>query len=267
MSEQIAFLRKKGGGGGKYTETSLWTNSAPTNSFSAQDITLSEGMSDFKYLKIRCAISTSSSTGIFEDIVLVTELSNTSSATVNNTRDRLVLGLGRDTYDYERAYYYVSNTSIHFNPAYQSGTSTTTATKIIPLEILGLNELDHGKNFDETTLWTNSSPTSSWTTDPISLNDDISNYDYIKIVCRKSNTLADECQVLCPVSEFKTYSTGDGYGLSPTVYVSSYYYTRRFRYGSNTQVIVNNCYKYSASSGTTSAVSLLPVRIIGCKFK
>lgn len=145
MSEKLCTLRTKGGGGGKYTETSLWTNSAPTNSFSAQDITLSEGMSDFKYLKIRCAISTSSSTGIFEDIVLVTELSNTSSATVNNTRDRLVLGLGRDTYDYERAYYYVSNTSIHFNPAYQSGTSTTTATKIVPLEILGLNELDHGE--------------------------------------------------------------------------------------------------------------------------
>ena len=145
MAEKLCELRKKGGGGGKYTETSLWTNSAPTSSFSAQAVTLSQSMADFKYLKIKVAPSTTSTSGrYFEDIVLVSELQRTQSSVQEGVRDRLVLGFARTTYDYERPYYYASNTSIYFMATAQAGTNTTNNSRNIPLEILGLNELAHG---------------------------------------------------------------------------------------------------------------------------
>ena len=138
MSEKLCTLRTKGGGGGKYTETSLWTNSASSSTFAAQDVSLSESMANFDFLKIKVAPNTTSTSGqVFTDIIIVSELQRTQSATQEGVRDRFILGLARVTYDYERSYYYVSNTSIHFNVAVQSGTSTTANGRIIPLEIVG----------------------------------------------------------------------------------------------------------------------------------
>lgn len=51
MSEKLCALRKIGGGTLK--ETTLWTNSAPTSNFASQTITLSDGISNYKFLKIR----------------------------------------------------------------------------------------------------------------------------------------------------------------------------------------------------------------------
>lgn len=49
-------------GGGALSETILWTNPSPTSSFAAQDVTLSQPITDFTYIKIVCRFSTSNST-------------------------------------------------------------------------------------------------------------------------------------------------------------------------------------------------------------
>ena len=64
MSEALCELRKKGGGGGKYTETSLWTNSAPTSSFAQQEVTLSDNIDNYDFIKVNFRNSTSDSTEI-----------------------------------------------------------------------------------------------------------------------------------------------------------------------------------------------------------
>ena len=59
MSEKLCTLRTKGGGGGKYTETSLWTNPSPTSSFSGQTVTLSDSVSNYKYIAIKSGFNSS----------------------------------------------------------------------------------------------------------------------------------------------------------------------------------------------------------------
>ena len=60
MSEVLAQLEKKGGGDLK--ETILWTNPSPTSSFGGVDVSLSETIENFKYVKLYFRISTSNST-------------------------------------------------------------------------------------------------------------------------------------------------------------------------------------------------------------
>ena len=51
MAEKLCTLRGAGGGGAKQTETVLWTNSSPTSNFADQNVTLSDSMSNYDYLK------------------------------------------------------------------------------------------------------------------------------------------------------------------------------------------------------------------------
>jgi len=52
MAEKLCELRKKGGGGGKYTETVLWTNPSPNSTMARTTVTLSDDWSNYDYLKI-----------------------------------------------------------------------------------------------------------------------------------------------------------------------------------------------------------------------
>ena len=55
----MAYLPMTQSSGGQYTETSLWTNGAPTSSFASQTITLSDSMEKYSYIKFRYRNSTS----------------------------------------------------------------------------------------------------------------------------------------------------------------------------------------------------------------
>lgn len=52
MAEKLQQLKKKGGGSGALTETTLWTNLSPTSVFSGQTITLTESILNYDYIKI-----------------------------------------------------------------------------------------------------------------------------------------------------------------------------------------------------------------------
>ena len=142
MAEKLCTLRTKGGGGGKYTETSLWTNQSPTNSFSTQTVTLSQGMSNYKYLKIVHRISAGNATEN-TTIYPVDDLKRTG----NGTYVPLDGLLSKADATYSRSLYYVSDTSITFSTSYKVSNATANDNTNIPLEILGLNELDHGTKY------------------------------------------------------------------------------------------------------------------------
>ena len=153
----------------EYTETSLWTNQSPSSNFATQAVSLSNSVDNFKYIKVRCKFSTSDSAE-FSTIVSVDELKTFTG----NTKGRLVSGgMTGGGYPMYRNLTYTSSSSLTFGTAgYVNGTTWTTANNlIIPLEILGLNELDHGTILDVTnpmacTPFRNTTPTGGTLTIP-----------------------------------------------------------------------------------------------------
>ena len=146
MSEKLCELRKKGGGSGKYTETSLWTNQSPSSAFAAQTVSLSDNLSKYKYVKVKFKFETSSTSdnamGSF--IVSVDEFKKATYNSYNNIPTYMV-GTANTSYHFSRYFEYVNDTSIYFSPAYTVNNANSNNSRSIPLEILGLNELDHGE--------------------------------------------------------------------------------------------------------------------------
>ena len=140
MSETLCTLRIKGGGGGRYTETSLWTNPSPSSGFATQDVTLSQSMDNFKYL----AFKVSNGSANFKAIVSVAEFKTMPLSGAN----AFAIFPGNansagNTY-FARFVTYKNTTTVNITTGYQLGGTSQNNTYSIPLEILGLNELDHG---------------------------------------------------------------------------------------------------------------------------
>lgn len=272
MAEVLASLKKIGGSGEQYTETVLWTNPDPTSNFTGQNVTLSDSLSNYKYIGIRFAYGTSYKTGEYISTLLetVADFRKFGYGTGVRRNGLAICISDEKNKSYERLCIYVSDTSVHFDPCNQVASSTQANGNAVPLEILGINELAHAKGLDEiTTLWTNSSPTSSFATQTITLSDEISDYDFIKIVWAISTSETSQYQgvYFIPADTFANYlqaknrSVGN-LGMSNT---SDYAYTRNVFYASDTSIKFGNCYRV----GTTTQANTIciPISVIGCRFK
>lgn len=267
MSEKLCTLRKKGGGGGKYTETSLWTNPSPTSNFAPQTVTLSDSIGNYKYIKIVYAFDKNASgqTNIEDVIYPVDDFRRRT----NGSSDwSIVEDFASSGYQWTRVSGYVSDTSISFGNCYRwSGSTAGTAQNqaIIPLEILGLNELDHGKNFDETVLWTNANPTSSYVATDITLSDDVDNYDYIKFVCRYSTSSNVTLSELCTLADFKSTlnTASNNMRFAVASIATSSFAARCLSYISDTSARISAAF---TASGTDNS-RIIPLSVVGCKFR
>ena len=268
MAEKLCALRKKGGKAPQYTETSLWTNPSPSADFAAQTVSLSEGMSNFKYLAVKFkALKGQTDSDAIRTVVSVEDLGKIgTTASVPNVRLGGTNSAG--TASYSRSFYKASDTTITFNAALGHNTQATANSVAIPLEILGINELDHGKWFDETTLWTNSAPTTAYTGGTVSLSEDIDNFDFLKITYRFNVSVSTENEIYIPISLFKlsVQSTSTNHnictlGLQDS---SNNFYVRNVFYASDTSVTFTTCYKENGSGNTGNGA--IPLTIVGCKF-
>ena len=118
------------------TETVLWTNSDSTVSFTAQDITLSDSASNYRYIKIKWR-GTTTSTDERAMLAIPSEL-YTGSASGN-----VLYGLGAvtasSTYKM-RGVYLSSPTVLHFNAALNwGGANTTMNTSCVPTQVIGIS--------------------------------------------------------------------------------------------------------------------------------
>lgn len=114
------------------TETTLWTNSAPTANFAAQDVTLSQSLANFDYVKIQYAKTKSKTSDVQMSIIIpYSDFLHTISSEDNG---RLTGALYY--YSTYRRFNYVSNTTIHFTGA-ASG-STAYNDYCVPTKISGL---------------------------------------------------------------------------------------------------------------------------------
>jgi len=145
MAEVLASLKKIGGSGEQYTETVLWTNPDTSATFTAQNVTLSESMGNYKYIGIRFAYGTSYKTGEYISTLLetVADFRKFGYSTSVRRNGTAICISDANNKAYERMCMYISDTSVRFGTCYQAASSTQANGNAIPLEILGVNELEH----------------------------------------------------------------------------------------------------------------------------
>ena len=121
----------------------------------------------------------------------------------------------------------------------------------------------------ETVLWTNSSPTSSFANQVVTLSDDIDNYDYIKFYFRVSTSYSATQNVMAPVSDFKNMTdatTSNSFVSlsSPNEYTGSYRMVRRLNYVSATSVRINTSVRTNGQGSDDTLI--IPTAISGLKY-
>lgn len=121
----------------------------------------------------------------------------------------------------------------------------------------------------ETVLWTNSSPTSSFANQVVTLSDDINNYDYIKFYFRVSTSNGNSQNVIASVKDFKNLTdatTSNSFVSlsSPNEYTGSYRMVRRLNYVSATSVRINTSVRANGQGSDDTLI--IPIAICGLKY-
>lgn len=123
------------------SETTLWTNQSPTSNLANDTtITLSDNMTNYKYLKIKYRKST---TIADENSVMldVADFKANCGYTdrVANRSFYLAFGSWARSSSSVRVFFYVSDTEINFDRAYSPGaTGSNYTSEQIPVEIIGM---------------------------------------------------------------------------------------------------------------------------------
>ena len=136
-----ALLHKKvlyTGMGKGYTETVLWQNPSPTSEFVSGNVTLSDSLSNYKYIKIKARAATTNET-IWSTIYLVDDFKTfAQNSTVSGCGHIAIMNANNARRS--RGLVYVDDTTVNFKVAYEDGNSTLLNTTVIPLQIIGIKE-------------------------------------------------------------------------------------------------------------------------------
>lgn len=124
-----------------------------------------------------------------------------------------------------------------------------------------------GGALSETTLWTNNSPTSNFTSQTVTLSDGISNYKYIAFIVNMSTSVTDvSITFTFDASKITDWTSSDYRPLLGVYYTNNYYYYRVLTYVSNTSLTIGACIRNTASSAAgTNNAGVIPVKIVGLK--
>ena len=121
--------------------------------------------------------------------------------------------------------------------------------------------------FTETSLWTNSSPTSTFAAQTVSLNQTITTtkFDYIKIKVRVSTSVSTEQSYIFPTSEFLNFA--DSGSNMPRGYVGMRINSNQARFVTMTSTSqVKFSASYQLASTSSNSTGIIPVSISGLKF-
>ena len=187
-----------GGGSGDTTVYPVLIGNYTSNSTSAVTRTLSQSINDFKYLWFSLYPITS-------DSVWLNETTATSQA-----------GYAFCDVDYFKthpvtlAYSTGNSGSATFRTAvitYVDGTTITSQFNNSGSRyfyVYGIKDMPHG-HWNETVLWTNSSPASSFAAQDVTLSQSYKSFDFIKVTVRMSTSLTAETCVIIPIEDFDLY--------------------------------------------------------------
>ena len=126
-------------GGGSMSETTLWTNNAPTSNFNAQNVTISDDIDNYSYIGIEYEFSTALTT-LTNKVFFPVDLFKTYRFNNSTQHAFGIFGMQNDTgnYMYARVAYYVSDTSVGFSSGYGVNRAYENTSSMIPLKIIGL---------------------------------------------------------------------------------------------------------------------------------
>lgn len=247
-------------------ETTLWTNSSPSSTFSSQSVSVGD-LTPYDYIKIVWRWSISDST-TFETVI------------PNDTKEteRRAIG-GSSSTSITPRYRYCSfakttGVSMAFSNSvlHSSSSQTPSADHIIPVKIVGLKSPLKGAPIDptETTLWTNPNPTSNFGSTSESgttvyLNTPLTAFDQIAIYTRYSTSDSQERKFIYDYDSLR-YATSSGSALAIGFMTgaSSSSRVRLFYKYTNSQLAFPwGTYRLQQGSQTASAAYIIPTKITG----
>ena len=129
----MAFVRaSQGGGGGELTPTVIWTNYNTSQAFNTNDVTLGDGISKYKYIKVIFCYSTNAIAKTCGVLVDTNEISNFQVGQNNMS----FAGMCGGSSNYYRIFTYVNNVTLHFyNCVNQIGQENNSVC--IPFQVIG----------------------------------------------------------------------------------------------------------------------------------
>lgn len=113
--------------------TNLWSNSSPTSTFAAQDVTLSASMDNYNYLGFEYRVSTSSST----TLIAIFSVADVKKSLGSNTNPLCMGGCYASSAVRARSMTYVSLTSVRFGNCFVNNTTTNANGYVIPTRVIG----------------------------------------------------------------------------------------------------------------------------------
>lgn len=121
-----------------------------------------------------------------------------------------------------------------------------------------------GGGMTETTLWTNSSPTSTFAAQSVTLSQSLSNFDYIRFEYRFSTSNSASYSVIIKASDVtNSLTTSGNFTIALMVRSSSYYRSRRVTYNSLTSLEVSLAWDSNHAGSSNSEA--IPTKIVGMK--
>lgn len=127
---------QKNRGGGSMSETVLWSNPSPTSGFVTQAVTLSNSISNYKYIAFDSIAAAGASVDNFLRIIVSVDDVKRSLAAVGNY---LVFISGYlPSSGATRAIFYINDTSITIDRCYYVGAGGANDAYCIPIRIVGL---------------------------------------------------------------------------------------------------------------------------------
>lgn len=115
-----------------------------------------------------------------------------------------------------------------------------------------------------TSLWQNSSPTSGFVAQNVTLSDDINNYSKIKVVFRAATDTSTEFSTIVDVSDYLATGNTSGYYLGSCVYRhTSGLMCKRFYYSNATTLAFSQTDQVAGTTQDNNIV--VPIEILGIK--
>lgn len=122
------------GASSELTETTLWTNSSPSTSFSDQSVTLSESVENFKYIAFYVRTSESDNTESY----VICDVDELKTYIASGTHPELCMASRVNNQQFTRMVFYVDTTHIKYDNAYELTGAPTRNSYVIPTKIVGL---------------------------------------------------------------------------------------------------------------------------------
>lgn len=119
-----------------------------------------------------------------------------------------------------------------------------------------------GGGITEKSLWTNNAPSAAYSSDTVTLSENLDNYDYVKVKFRRSTGASTEYEVWT----IPTVSSDNKFLMNLAIRISNDFYARSVSHYVNNTILFGSTIKFFTSGSVSTANSYcIPLEVIGVK--